>query len=216
MILRCPWLAVVALAPLYAVSGHAQTSATQPPVGPATQSARVLWLDKQTNVRVFPILQAGTPQTLNGLTVTLDRCAPDTGGVPGRDMAWLTVGEPGRSSDWFAGWMLATMPDVATLDHPRYDLMLLGCGDKPRRKTGPVAKSTKGPVAAPDGVDSESTDSQSAPAGDDPFFIPGVGAPSATEAPPAPEAEAPATPAAPAPSPEDEHAAPVAAPVQPE
>jgi hypothetical protein len=191
-------LACVLAYPAVWAQSKAGVSATTPTPSRVSQMARVLWLDKQTNVRVTPILQGGVAQTFNGFELTLGTCAPDVRGVPGQDMAWLTVREPGRSAPWFEGWMNSTLPDIATLDHPRFDLMLLGCGDAPRRKGGPVAKS--GPVPTQDdeavGVDSESVGGTN-----DPFYVPGVSdtsqpvAPEAAAPEPAPEAAAPAVPA---------------------
>ena len=151
-------------------------------------AARIIWLDKQTNTRTPVVLNVGQGQTLGQLSVQLTRCISNLGGELNTDTAWLTASEPGRSADWFSGWMINTLPEVATLDHPRYDLQFVGCGSQPRAKGGKVAKS--GAMPAEPATDVE--------AGDDPFAVPGV---SDTSPPAAPATESEGidseTPAAP-------------------
>jgi hypothetical protein len=191
----------------------AQTvSVTQPKVENNPNSARIIWLDKQTNTRTSLTLNQGAAQTFGTLAVRLERCAMDINSQPNTDAAWLVVSEPGRGNDWFAGWMINTLPEVATLDHPRYDLQLVGCGSQPRKKAGPVARSGKVEV----GQDTETGGAGAE--GTDPFYVPGLESPttpapatepvSSSEALPETPATAPATPileenaapAAPAPS----------------
>ena len=78
-------------------------------------------------------------------------------------MAWLEVREEHRDAPWFAGWMFNTYPEIATLDHPRFDLQLVGCGEQPRAKlavpVAPAAKDEIKPGAAHD--DSEVPDTES-------------------------------------------------------
>jgi len=112
------------------------------------------------------VLQPGAAQTLGTLALRLERCAMNLNNQPNTDAAWLVVSEPGRGTDWFAGWMVNTLPEVATLDHPRYDVQLVGCGSQPRKKAGPVARSGQAIV----GVDMETAD----PSETDPFYVPGL------------------------------------------
>lgn len=181
------------------------------PAGTGTESktARVMWLDKQTNRRQTVVLQAGSTQSLNGLNVTLNRCLADYDNTLLQDVAWLEVTEKDRGSPWFAGWMFNTFPEIATLEHPRYDLQLIGCGDKPRAKPS-NAKAVVPTVTVTGGEDSEAPGNDSeAPGGDkDPYYVPGVGGDS--EAPPAGDSVL-AAPAAVAP----ESALPVEAPAAP-
>lgn len=181
---RLLWGALVVVA----VPAMAQpaVSGTTPAPDNSPTAARVIWLDKQTNTRTALVLQPGAAQTLGPLALRLERCVMNVNGQPNTDAAWLVVSEPGRGTDWFAGWMMNTLPEVATLDHPRYDAQLMGCGSQPRKQGGPVARSSK-PV---DGVDMETGASGDA----DPFYVPGLdGGVSPTTAPEA----APATPATP-------------------
>lgn len=192
---------------------------------PLEKSARIGWLDKQTNRHQSVVLQAGVPQILGNLKVVLNRCMPDYRGGLGQDVAWLDVtetdGGSGRSAPWFSGWMFNTYPEVSTLDHPRYDMQLMGCGAEPRRtvkpgKTAPTvtldvvpAEDTEAPDDVPTAVEDQgggSTDS-------DPYYVPGVEKPASEPAsvaePVAPVSEAPAAPA------EAPAQAPIAGPVAP-
>lgn len=156
---------------------------------------RISWLDKQTNRRQIYVLTIGVPATLGDLNVKASRCLQDYGATLGQDVAWLDVTEgaegSGRSAPWFSGWMFNTYPEIATLDHPRYDMQLLGCGEKERKIF--VRGRTAPPLApmAPAG-DSESPDSEEPLPNDDgkdPFYVPGIDKPAApTEA--APQGEA--------------------------
>ena len=58
----------------------------------------------------------------------------------------------------FSGWMFASSPALSSLEHPVYDVTLLGCEDKPiinpargNNKAAPAASAT--PPAAPAGAD---------------------------------------------------------------
>lgn len=196
----------------------AETSSTQPQTesAPIGNVARIIWLDKQTNVRQEITLTTGQAQTLGPLAIRMEKCLPDMNGQPNTDAAWLQISEPGRGNDWFKGWMVNTMPEIAALEHPRYDVQVVGCGTKSRQRSGPVAKS--GAVVV--GVDTESVD----PA-NDPYAVPGVSdTTSAAEATPVaepeaqPAAETPTPPATPImneaePQPVPDEAAPAEAPV---
>lgn len=195
---------------------QADVSSTVPTADPNPTAARVIWLDKQTNTRTPLVLNVGQGQTLGTLSVQMQRCITNLNGQANTDSAWLTVSEPGRSADWFAGWMINTLPEVATLDHPRYDLMLVGCGSKARPKSGRVARSVEGAVA---GSDSETVSAGVSGTDPDPFYVPGVGPAEspATQAPaeqPATETpkETPATPSIA----EPEAEAPTPAPAEPD
>lgn len=198
----------------------ADTSATVPSA-PSDKSARVTVLDKQTNRRQTLVLIANEPQTLGTLQVKLSKCLSDYEATLGQDVAWLDITENSdgsRSAPWFSGWMFNTYPEVSTLDHPRYDVQVQGCGVKARQI---VRSSGAAPV-----LDSTApADTESGGGDADPYFVPGVGQPSATvlpTAPSAPAAEEPAAPVdeeAPAPAADTEApaapAAQVVAPVEP-
>lgn len=157
--------------------------------GQVMKAARVRWLDKQTNRVQELVFTSGTTQNPGGVSVAMTKCIADYGGVPGQDVAWLEVRENGRGAPWFAGWMFNTFPEVATLDHPRYDMALVGCGDKPRARALVPVKPNEVSSDKVLGGDSEApgADTESKA---DPYYVPGVEKPSAET--PAPEGAAPA------------------------
>lgn len=177
------------------LTGATEVSATvvAAPNASTDKSARVMLLDKQTNRRQNLVMIAGTTQIVGSLQIKLTKCLPDYGAVLGQDVAWLEIDESaegnGRTAPWFAGWMFNTYPEISTLDHPRYDVQLQGCGVKARAV---VKASGSAPIvdSAPIG------DTESGGDNADPFYVPGVEkGVSATTA--APVAETPvATPAA--------------------
>lgn len=173
-------------------------------MGQEFKAARVLWLDKQTNRRQTLVLQADVAQdvgitTTNGspLSLKMVRCLADYGAmggqVLGQDVAWLEVREKGREVPWFAGWMFNTYPEVATLDHPRYHLQVLGCGEQPRKRGGMLRpQSAASGAGAGDARDSEAPGQDSEAPSDDPFYVPGV-APAEVEPQAGPVPAAPAS-----------------------
>lgn len=159
-----------------AASGNDKGSRT----GQVFKTARVRWLDKQTNKVSEAVMTAGTPQNFAEMQVKVATCLADYAGVILQDVAWVEVKENGRDAPWFAGWMFNSYPEVATLDHARYDVQLVGCGDKPRRKPGTnVAppEPSKGEVKdseAPPAAQGADTESPPAVDGTDPYYVPGV------------------------------------------
>lgn len=192
LLLVCGVDTVQAQVPLIAEAGEVSTTAPTA-TGVRTQAARVGWLDKQTNRRLDIVLQLNQPQTLGqlpvGLQVVLKRCVPNVQGRVGLDTAWLEVTDPARSTPWFAGWMFNQFPDVATLDHPRYNLQLNGCG-----ATAPAPARTARRAAGPAAADVVAPDLESGAAAEEgtaqEFVVPGV---VDVSTPPAPEAVTPET-----------------------
>ncbi len=156
-----------------AAAATALTSAT----ATTENAARVTVLDKQTNRREQIVLLSGQTQTVGNIDVKLTRCLPDYAARLGQDVAWLDITDNaealGRSSAWFSGWMFNTYPEVSTLDHPRYDAILQGCGVNPRKIIQTVGAA---PVIETEEVifDTETAPETSGANGTDPFTVPGV------------------------------------------
>ena len=91
--------------------------------------ARVRALDKMTGEIVTVVLRVGEGQRLLRLLVALDACqAPkgdDIRGTRAFVRIWDTKG--GENTPLFSGWMFADSPALSALDHPRYDVWVLGC-----------------------------------------------------------------------------------------
>lgn len=164
---------------------NTDTSPTTPAAATPTaegSAATLRLLDKNTNRLLNIPLKAGASAT-SPLSITLRRCVPDVQGIPGQDVAWIDVTDPTSNASLYSGWMFNLYPDVATLEHPRYDLRLIGCTrtDIPKPSVGkkhPVDDSPATPVP-----DSEApTDTEAST--NDPNYVEGVG----PESPPTPDA----------------------------
>lgn len=194
------WAAPAAAKPVAKVAAKAAvakpvsaTAVVTAPDASTDKSARVMVLDKQTNRRLVLVLVAGEAQTVGTMQLKLTKCLPDYGAQLGQDVAWLDITEGangnGRAAPWFSGWMFNTYPEISTLDHPRYDVQLQGCGVKAReviKATGsaPIIDST--PPADTETPDDEPANSEGNTTSD-PYYVPGVekkAAPAVVDTPP--------------------------------
>ena len=94
-----------------------------------TEGAELRQLDKMTGATRTLTLGAGEERQVGRLRVQLEGChMPKEGGAQGT-RAFLRVWDPLAETDdpVFSGWMFAESPALSALDHPRYDLWVLGC-----------------------------------------------------------------------------------------
>lgn len=61
------------------------------------------------------------------LQITLDACRFPTNNPAGNAYAWLVIDQDGHRL--FEGWMIASSPALNALDHPRYDVWVIGCAN---------------------------------------------------------------------------------------
>jgi hypothetical protein len=59
------------------------------------------------------------------IEITLGECRYPTRNPAGDAYAWLTIEQGGERL--FGGWMIASSPALNALDHPRYDVWVIGC-----------------------------------------------------------------------------------------
>jgi hypothetical protein len=117
------WLAVALL-----LAGPA--AAQEEPQGPEftdSDGASLRFLDKLTNETGDVTLSLGQAAKFEKLLVQLDSCRYPTGNPASDAEAHLTVIEETSKTQLFSGWMLASSPALSALDHPRYDVWVLGC-----------------------------------------------------------------------------------------
>lgn len=95
-------------------------------------------LDKLTGTTKDLNLEPGAAQTAGRLGVVLDDCRYPADDPTSESVAHLVVTVAGQEAPVFSGWMLASSPALSALDHPRYDVWVLGC-DVPE-----AAKTTSG------------------------------------------------------------------------
>jgi hypothetical protein len=67
----------------------------------------------------------GSTVEIGRLAISLIECRYPTDNPAGNAYAWLTI----RQGDepLFEGWMVASSPALNALDHPRYDVWVIGC-----------------------------------------------------------------------------------------
>ncbi len=115
-------------------TGHGLFGPNRPRALPQTATvpaggAEIRELDKMTGATRTVTMEAGEEREIGRLRVRLEGChMPQEGGAHGT-RAFLRVWDPQREDDApvFSGWMFAESPALSALDHPRYDLWVLGC-----------------------------------------------------------------------------------------
>jgi hypothetical protein len=102
------------------------------------------WLDKST-ARVDEVaVPVGTSVTLGGVEVTARACRRTAPDQTPEHAAFLTVigMAPGEAPHQiFQGWMFASSPSLAALEHPVYDVWVLECRDAPQSGDSSAASS---------------------------------------------------------------------------
>lgn len=89
--------------------------------------AKLRILDKLTGEVQDVTLARGQSVVTGRLTVQLDSCRSPADNTVAEADAHLTIMDVASAAPVFAGWMLATAPALSALDHPRYDVWVLGC-----------------------------------------------------------------------------------------
>ena len=100
------------------------------------EGAEIRQLDKMTGATRTVAIKSGQEERIGRLRVRLAACHAPTDGSEHGTRAFLKVWDPEReeSEPTFSGWMFADSPALSALDHPRYDLWVLGC--TPTRAAG--------------------------------------------------------------------------------
>ena len=110
------------------------------------EGAEIRQLDKMTGATRTVAIKAGQEQRLGRLRVRVEGChAPADGGDHGT-RAFLRVWDPEQEVDGpaFSGWMFADSPALSALDHPRYDVWILGCTPTRAAETAPAGERDEG------------------------------------------------------------------------
>jgi hypothetical protein len=83
-------------------------------------------LDKVAGTTVDMALQNGETAAFGSLAITLAECRYPADNPAADAYANLDVLDQGGNLI-FGGWMVASSPALSALDHPRYDVWVLGC-----------------------------------------------------------------------------------------
>jgi hypothetical protein len=85
------------------------------------------WIDRLTGETGDMELARGQSATNGRLTILLDDCRYPASNPAGDAEAHLTIHDTTLSDPVFEGWMIASSPALSALDHPRFDVWVLGC-----------------------------------------------------------------------------------------
>ena len=84
-------------------------------------------LDKVNAQAAALTIKVGQSATFGSLTITAKACLTRPADQPADAAAYLAVVDGHPDSPGFDGWMLADEPSVSMMEHPIYDLRVIGC-----------------------------------------------------------------------------------------
>ena len=116
--------------------------ATPPPIPPAPiapaptpeagwlprGTAQVQALDKVNARGTMLTIKVGQSTTYASLTIAVRACVVRPPDAAADAAAFLTVTDANPNGPGFSGWKLRSIPSVSMLEHPIYDLRVVGCG----------------------------------------------------------------------------------------
>ena len=119
-------LGLLALAPVaWAQDARAQDSGTTPWLPKTVASVQAL--DKVNARGSLLKIEVGQTATFGSLTIAVKACVVRPPDVPADAAAFLTVTDKNPNEPGFNGWMLKSTPAVSMLEHPIYDVRVVGC-----------------------------------------------------------------------------------------
>ena len=93
-------------------------------------------LDKQTGKKMTLTIPVGKDQSIGDLKILPKACYERSGDEAPDSIAFLEISEPQINHQTqkvegekkvFSGWMFASSPSLSALEHPVYDVWVLGC-----------------------------------------------------------------------------------------
>jgi hypothetical protein len=126
MIARTLLIAALALA-----AGRAVAAQSAQPADPeATMAAGVVHLrglDTLAGRAVDIDVAVGETVRFGRLEIVAEACRVPRDDPAGDAHAFLVVRDVREATPRFSGWMFASSPALSALDHPRYDVWVIGC-----------------------------------------------------------------------------------------
>jgi hypothetical protein len=109
-----------------------------PPVAPASpQPMQLTWqpqgtallqvLDKVNAQNAVLTVKVGQQAQFGSLNIAVQACDSHPSDQPQDSAAYLTITDSHADAPGFRGWMLANNPSVSMLQHPIYDVRVVGC-----------------------------------------------------------------------------------------
>jgi hypothetical protein len=72
-------------------------------------------------------MRVGETTRFGHLEITAEACRVPADDPAGDAYAFLKIRDIREEADRFSGWMFASSPALSALDHPRYDVWVVGC-----------------------------------------------------------------------------------------
>jgi hypothetical protein len=72
-------------------------------------------------------MRVGETTRFGHLEITAEACRVPADDPAGDAYAFLKIRDIREETDRFSGWMFASSPALSALDHPRYDVWVVGC-----------------------------------------------------------------------------------------
>jgi hypothetical protein len=84
-------------------------------------------LDKVNAQSSLLTVKVGQQAQFGSLTIQVQACDTHPPDQPQDSAAYLTITDSRADTSGFRGWMLANNPSVSMLQHPIYDVRVVGC-----------------------------------------------------------------------------------------
>lgn len=84
-------------------------------------------LDKVSGMTTDLALAVGDTLSFGRMAITLSACRFPADNPAADAFAFLDIRDELRGERLFYGWMVASSPALNALDHPRYDIWVMGC-----------------------------------------------------------------------------------------
>jgi hypothetical protein len=85
-------------------------------------------LDKVNAQASTLTVKVGQTATYGSLSIAVQACVVRPPDMPQGAAAFLTIADSHPDQPGFKGWMLKTDPSLSMLEHPLYDVRVIGCG----------------------------------------------------------------------------------------
>ena len=90
-------------------------------------SAQLQVLDKVNAQNALLTVKVGQAAQFGSLTIQVQACQIHPPDQPQDSAAYLTITDSHADAPGFRGWMLANNPSLSMLQHPIYDVRVVGC-----------------------------------------------------------------------------------------
>jgi hypothetical protein len=90
-------------------------------------NAQIQVLDKVNAQNALLTIKVGQEAQFGSLSISVQACSIHPPDQPQDSAAFLTITDSHPDAPGFRGWMLANNPSLSMLQHPVYDVRVIGC-----------------------------------------------------------------------------------------